>query len=324
MRNSPRRGRSLTRILRKLVASAVAAVVLGQAVGAAAQTVEYYHLDALGSVRAITDQNAAVIERHDYLPFGEEWNPQPSIDARKFTGKERDLETGYDYFGARYLSSKTARFTTTDPSYTLTENLVDPQRWNRYSYVRNSPMRYVDPDGRVVRVADDKALNIMKSTVPASLRQFIGLTKDNRIDPRLINSAQTTNANFLDLRALVNSVDIVDVRTGLSASFVDSDGHVLSVDFLFRTGMAPATFLGITLLPAKGHNLFDTAAAPRSLTGTVDVILAALAGVPIGELRKTAAHELYGHALLYLQHERFLHGDPGVNAKIDAIEKRSR
>ncbi len=154
MRNSPRRGRSLTRILRKLVASAVAAVVLGQAVGAAAQTVEYYHLDALGSVRAITDQNAAVIERHDYLPFGEEWNPQPSIDARKFTGKERDVETGYDYFGARYLSAKTARFTTTDPSYTLTENLVDPQRWNRYAYVRNNPLRYTDPDGKVLSPLD--------------------------------------------------------------------------------------------------------------------------------------------------------------------------
>ncbi len=152
-----RRGRSLTRILRKLVAFAVAAVVLGHPVGAAAQTVEYYHLDALGSVRAITDQNAAVVERHDYLPFGEEWNPQPSIDTRKFTGKERDVETGYDYFGARYLSSKTARFTTTDPSYTLTENLVDPQRWNRYVYVRNSPLRYTDPDGRVLETLLDIA-----------------------------------------------------------------------------------------------------------------------------------------------------------------------
>ncbi len=148
MRNSPRQRRSLTRILRKLVASAVAAVVLGQAVGAAAQTVEYYHLDALGSVRAITEQNAAVIERHDYLPFGEEWNPPPSIDARKFTGKERDVETGYDYFGARYLSAKTARFTTTDPSFSPAENLVDPQRWNRYTYARNNPLRYIDPDGR--------------------------------------------------------------------------------------------------------------------------------------------------------------------------------
>ena len=130
------------------VAVASLLAVLAGAWPAAAQTVEYYHLDALGSVRAITDQTGAVLERHDYLPFGEEWNPQPTTDPRKFTGKERDTETGYDYFGARYLSAKTARFTTTDPAFTLADNLVDPQRWNKYAYVRNNPMSRVDPDGR--------------------------------------------------------------------------------------------------------------------------------------------------------------------------------
>jgi RHS repeat-associated protein len=111
-------------------------------------TIEYYHLDALGTVRAITNQNGILLERHDYLPFGEEWNAPPQVNPRKITGKERDPETGYDYFGARYLSAKTARFTTTDPAMTLDENLADPQRWNRYTYVRNNPLRHVDPDGR--------------------------------------------------------------------------------------------------------------------------------------------------------------------------------
>ena len=44
------------------------------------------------------------------------------------------------------------RFTTVDPVYTWQENLEDPQRWNRYAYVRNNPLRYVDPDGRDTRV----------------------------------------------------------------------------------------------------------------------------------------------------------------------------
>ena len=52
------------------------------------------------------------------------------------------------YFGARYYGSKIGRFTTTDPVYTWQENLVDPQRWNRYAYARNNPLRYTDPDGR--------------------------------------------------------------------------------------------------------------------------------------------------------------------------------
>ncbi len=54
------------------------------------------------------------------------------------------------YFGARYYGSKIGRFTTTDPVYTWRENLVDPQRWNRYAYARNNPLRYVDPDGKAI------------------------------------------------------------------------------------------------------------------------------------------------------------------------------
>jgi RHS repeat-associated protein len=117
--------------------------------------VEYYHLDALGTVRAVTNQAGEAVERHDYLPYGEEWCgtapcPAPTQgQPLRFTGKERDVETGLDYFGARYYGSKIGRFTTVDPVYTWQENLVDPQRWNRYAYARNNPLRYVDPDGRL-------------------------------------------------------------------------------------------------------------------------------------------------------------------------------
>ena len=93
------------------------------------------------------------MERHDYQPFGEEWNLQPGTQPKRFTGKERDAETGLDYFGARYYGSKIGRFTTIDPVYTWRENLDDAQRWNRYAYVRNNPLRYVDPDGRELAIA---------------------------------------------------------------------------------------------------------------------------------------------------------------------------
>ena len=122
----------------------------------AGDVVEYYHLDGLGNVRAVTNQAGQVIERHDYLPFGEECTTGPCASnpgvgvgqPRKFTGKERDAETGLDYFGARYYGSKIGRFTTVDPYLDTTMALVDPQRWNRYAYGRNNPLRYVDPDGR--------------------------------------------------------------------------------------------------------------------------------------------------------------------------------
>lgn len=118
----------------------------------------YYHLDALGSVRALSDAGGTVIERHDYLPYGEECttgtcSTNPGLGTggpRKFTGKERDVETGLDYFGARYHGSRLARFTSIDPVTTWKDNLADPLRWNRYAYGRNNPLRYVDPDGRKI------------------------------------------------------------------------------------------------------------------------------------------------------------------------------
>jgi RHS repeat-associated protein len=125
----------------------------------AQDVVEYYHQDAIGNVRAVTNQAGQVIERHDYLPFGEEWcgthvcgSAAPGAPKR-FTGKERDAETGLDYFGARYYSARLGRFTTVDPVYTWRENLVDPQRWNRYAYGRNNALRYIDPDGKQVAEA---------------------------------------------------------------------------------------------------------------------------------------------------------------------------
>jgi RHS repeat-associated protein len=63
-----------------------------------------------------------------------------------FTGKERDAETGLDFFGARYHSAAQGRFMIPDPSSGGIAPL-DPQSWNKYSYVRNRPTRFVDPNG---------------------------------------------------------------------------------------------------------------------------------------------------------------------------------
>jgi len=62
----------------------------------------------------------------------------------RYTGKERDTESGLDYFGARYFGSSMGRFMSPD-SYG--GRLADPQSLNKYAYARNNPLIYVDPDG---------------------------------------------------------------------------------------------------------------------------------------------------------------------------------
>ena len=132
----------------------VALGLFGLPLSASAQmAVEYYHLDAIGNVLVTTDTAGTVVEQHDYDVFGQEVNVQAGAQPKRFTGKERDQETGWDYFGARHYGSKIGRFTTVDPVYTWQENLVDPQRWNRYAYARNNPLRYIDPNGEQVAEA---------------------------------------------------------------------------------------------------------------------------------------------------------------------------
>jgi RHS repeat-associated protein len=64
--------------------------------------------------------------------------------GRKFTGKERDFESGLDDSDARYYASTLGRFMSPDP---LAGHVSDPQTLNRYAYVRNNPLNLTDPTG---------------------------------------------------------------------------------------------------------------------------------------------------------------------------------
>jgi RHS repeat-associated protein len=70
--------------------------------------------------------------------------PMLAPTQSRITGKERDTETGLDYFGARYYGSNMGRFMSPDP---LGGHLEDPQTLNRYVYVRNNPLNLTDPTG---------------------------------------------------------------------------------------------------------------------------------------------------------------------------------
>jgi RHS repeat-associated protein len=107
----------------------------------------YYHGDHLGSARALTDTGGNVMWTATFLPFGQEWNPQITVNHYKFTGKERDSESGLDNFGARYNSSQYGRFMSPDPTR-LSAFFDDPQTWNMYIYAHNNPLAYVDRNGK--------------------------------------------------------------------------------------------------------------------------------------------------------------------------------
>jgi RHS repeat-associated protein len=70
-----------------------------------------------------------------------------NVCASRSTGKERDAESGLDYFGARYYSSTMGRFSSPDPSGLYYADLSNPQSFNLYSYALNNPLKNTDPTG---------------------------------------------------------------------------------------------------------------------------------------------------------------------------------
>jgi len=117
-----------------------------------ANTVEYYFSDHLNSTDIVTNATGGIVRESDYVPYGGEIVISGTDPNRyKFTGKERDPESGLDDFDARFYSSPFGRFMTPDWAATATAvpyaNFGNPQSLNLYSYVQNNPTTMGDPDG---------------------------------------------------------------------------------------------------------------------------------------------------------------------------------
>ena len=115
----------------------------------------YLSWDHLGTTRMVTDQNGNAVSRHDFAPFGDElisgeagrgnlWGASDPV-RQKFTGAEQDNQD-VNFFQARYYLAPQGRFNSPDPA-NFGADILNPQSWNGYSYVTNSPLSNVDPSG---------------------------------------------------------------------------------------------------------------------------------------------------------------------------------
>jgi len=125
------------------------------AAGTVASNLHFYLDDPLGTRRAQTDYAGVIEQTCSSLPYGDALNcTGGNLSApteHHFTGKERDAESGNDYFGARYYSSSMGRFMSPDWSAKVAPvpyaKLDNPQTLNLYGYLRNNPLGGIDADG---------------------------------------------------------------------------------------------------------------------------------------------------------------------------------
>jgi RHS repeat-associated protein len=109
--------------------------------------------DHLGSIRVVVNEAGDIVSSDDYYPWGMIMDGRSTDNnyhnaKYKFTGKERDKETGYDYFGARYYDSRIGRWLAIDPM------LEKHPEWSPYNYVLNNPLKLIDPNGKQILVSD--------------------------------------------------------------------------------------------------------------------------------------------------------------------------
>jgi RHS repeat-associated protein len=109
---------------------------------------QYYHNDHLGSTSVLTNQTGTLVEETKYDPWGEVMTGGTKSKFQ-YTGQEKDDETGLNYYNFRYYDSHIRRFTQPDD---IIQDPYNPQDLNRYSYVRNNPLRYTDPSGHIAWV----------------------------------------------------------------------------------------------------------------------------------------------------------------------------
>ena len=112
----------------------------------------YYFSDHLGSANVVASNVGVIEDESDYYPYGGEIPVTNTyVNTYKFTGKERDAETGLDNFGARFYTSNIGRFMTPDwaarPIAVPYAVYGDPQTLNLYTYVENAPINRADADG---------------------------------------------------------------------------------------------------------------------------------------------------------------------------------
>ena len=214
----------------------------------------YYFSDHLKTASVITDSAGVIKSESDYYPWGGELQfTNADSNHYKFAGKERDSESGLDYFGARYYSNGLGRFITPDwaakPAAVPYAEYADPQSLNLYTYVRNIPTTKIDIDGHDDE--DGVLMKWLKSLIQPAMDAHASRDSSQTVDhsPPMNVLTNTTSQQFVAnttakvstatevMGDLASLVDFTGMGSAIrSAAHNDAAGAFLSVAFIHMPG----------------------------------------------------------------------------------------
>jgi len=278
-----------------------------------AYEIEYVHQDHLGNNIAITNQEGNVVWKSDYEPFGSSFNEEGNNNY-KYNNKELDSSTDLLYYGARYYDSDIGRFTTAD---TVAGSVNNPQSLNRYAYVQNNPMKYVDPTGNVMN-APQEVVGWMNELTGGD---YFLLNDEGSVmsGDAYFEGSEVQKKLYSMFNKIIDSSKIVGV--GLSRGGISSAGPRISIfnSIMGLNSIIPNEF-SIVLNINSNKNLYPLGEGGALLKRNVQSVLAH-ESAHIAEILSSGTstestgveYENYAREAMGLNGRRIFYGFEGVN-----------
>jgi len=146
--------------------------------------------------------NQSIYDSLDYLPFGEQIAGGNGTN-HKFTGQERDGESGLDDFIARYNNSRLGRFMSPDDPG-VDQDPADPQSWNLYTYVRNNPLSNTDPTGNACIAGTNG--NVYDDQSPGQSCAEVAADNNKHVPSIVVNAHAPPSLDDLRILQLANEL----------------------------------------------------------------------------------------------------------------------
>ena len=190
---------------------------------------------------------------------------QRALLAYKFTGKERDSESGLDMFGARYYGSSLGRFMTPDwadkPTDVPYADFGDPQSLNLYGYVRNNPLSHADADGHCCDDEIDFGVGVLRGIASSVSFGYFGAPKST--DSAASIAGELTGTGIVGATGEITK----DAGTGTAAVGLVAEAPSLGTSTVVVGAGGLGIVAGTTLEAGAAANVARIVTAPLQMAG---------------------------------------------------------
>jgi RHS repeat-associated protein len=279
----------------------------------------FYHPDQIGSTSDVTDDQGRIYQHEEYFPFGESWISEHSTTDRAvylFSGKELDPELALYYYGARYYDPRTSVWQNVDPRLAKSKPAdAQPELLAVFSFVRQNPLGYVDPDGEdpiftvwVVGkkgAVDDKILKQAAAGMQKTLNDIAAQSSNKAVKDGFAVKILTNGKDLEKEKLRLGKTDfVVYVQDKITEEEVNTvfTRHNFSLDKDDTAKTVSTVNSGMGINWTENYEKSGEVANSVSFVGT-KAVNNTYPDLKVAGLQQMMTHEAVGHTILGQQHD---------------------